>query len=145
MADAELDERFDVCLHRAREAPDLGAEASVRDQPDRARVVLGHTRESGLDPLDPEPVEQPCDLELVLGRKHDAHRLLAVAQRRVVEADRPARLRLERALVQGARVQLVARDRHARTMPSGNGQSFSGAPSVISQLSSTRRPPPPSQ
>ncbi len=34
---------------------------------------------------------------------------------------------------------------HGRTTPSGNGESFSAPSTVIRKLSSTRRPPPPSQ
>ena len=85
--DSELDEELEVGPHRAREAPDLGGEAGARNQLDGPPVVLGHAREARLDPLDAEPVEQPRDLELVLGREDDADRLLAVAERRVVEAD----------------------------------------------------------
>ena len=85
--DAELDEQLEVCGNRAREAPDLGLESRTGDQLDGAPVIIGHAREPGLDPLDPEPVEQARDLELVLWREDDADGLLAVAQRRVVEAD----------------------------------------------------------
>ena len=92
-------------------------------------------------------IEAPVsDLKLkAYGVERDADGLLAVAQRRVVEADRPAPLRFESAAVQVAQIQLVARDAHARTIPSGKEQSFSASPLVISQLSSTRSPPPPSQ
>jgi hypothetical protein len=90
-ADAELDERFDVGLDGAREAPDLGGETGVADQLDGAPVVRGHTRKAGLDPLDAELVQPSRQLELVLGREDDADGLLAVAQRGVVKAD----LRLE--------------------------------------------------
>ena len=72
----------------AREKPQISAlEARGRDQLDRAAVVVGDAREAGLDPVDAEPVEQPGDLELLLGVEHDADGLLAVAERRVVEAD----------------------------------------------------------
>ena len=72
----------------AREKPQTSAfRPAAGDQLDGAPVVVGDAREAGLDPLDPEPVEQPRDLELVLRREDDADRLLAVAQRRVVQAD----------------------------------------------------------
>ena len=142
---AELDQRLDVGRNRAREAPDLGVESCVADELDRARVVRGHAREAGLDPVDAEPVEQARDLELLLRVERHADGLLAVAERRVVEPDVPAWPVAERVGVQIAEVELVRRDAHVRTIPSGKRHSFSGAPSVISQLSSTRRPPPPSQ
>jgi hypothetical protein len=85
-ADAEFHEQLEVGGHGAREAPDLGLQACAGDELDRVPIVLGYAREARLDPLDPEPVEQPCNLELVLRREHDAHRLLSVAQRGVVEA-----------------------------------------------------------
>ena len=135
VTEAELDERLDVCLDCAREAPDLGAQAGVRDHRDRACIVLRNAREAGFDPFDPQPVEQVRDLELLLWIERDADGLLAVAQRRVVEADRPAPLRLERAAVEIAEIEVVARNRHARTIPSGKEHSFSGSPSVTSQLS----------
>jgi hypothetical protein len=48
----ELDERLEVGGHRARKAPDLGAQAGVRDELDRVPVVVGHTREAGFDAID---------------------------------------------------------------------------------------------
>ena len=86
--DAELDEHVDVGLHGAREPPHLGAQA----RPRRSARPHGSRRprrgEPGLDPVDPRRVERLRDLELLLRREDDADRLLAVAQRRVVEADR---------------------------------------------------------
>ena len=84
---AELDERLEVGRHGAREAPHLGAQPGAGDELDRVPVVLRDAREARLDPLDPELVEQPRDLELLLRVEHDADGLLAVAQRRVVEPD----------------------------------------------------------
>ena len=118
--DAELDERLEVGGHRAREAPDLGVQAGLRDQLDRAPVVVGDAREAGLDPVDPELVEQPRDLELLLRVEHDADGLLAVAQRRVVEADAARR---SRSASFSDPVQINSFDKH--TTPSGNGDSFS--------------------
>ena len=136
--DAELDEELEVGRHRAREAPDLGAQPGAGDQLDGAPVVLRDAREAGLDPLDPEPVEQPRDLELLLGREDDADGLLAVAQRRVVQADLAAD---REPVVERARPDQVGH----RTTPSGNEESFSTPPLVTRKLSSTRSPPPPGQ
>ena len=145
-AHAELDERLDVTLHGAREAPDLGSETRAGDELDRLPVVCRHARKAGLDPVDARLVERTRDGELVLGREDDPDGLLAVAQRRVVEADRAMRLRLERARVQIARPELVAVDAHRpTTIPSGNGESFSAPSSVTRKLSSTRSPPPSGQ
>src|SRR5262249_11163144 len=105
-----------------------------------APVVVGDPREPRLDPVDPELVEQPRDLELLLGIEHDADRLLAVAERRVVEPHAAAdAIRV----AQRAGPDHVVR--HALTTPSGNGDGFSGPSAVIRKLSSTRKPPPPSQ
>src|SRR5262249_27061149 len=128
-----------VGLDRAREPPDLGRETRLANQLDRAPVVGGDAREAGLDPLDTECVEPSCELELIVGAEHDADRLLAVAQRRVVEADlgvEPIRV------VDAAGPEL---GRHVVTIPSGNDESFSAPSRVIRKLSSTRSPPPPSQ
>ena len=86
-ADAELDEGLQVGGHRAREAPHLGAQAGARDELHRVPVVLRHARESRLDAIDAEVVEQARDLELLLRVEDDADGLLAVAQRRVVQPD----------------------------------------------------------
>ena len=86
-ADAELDERLHVRVDGAGEAPDLGLQAGVADQLDRPPIVRRHAWEARLDPFDAERVEPPRELELVLRRQDDADRLLAVAQRSVVEAD----------------------------------------------------------
>src|SRR6266404_4081666 len=135
---AELDERFEVRRHRAREAPDLRAQPGVGNQLHRVPVVLRDAREPGLDPVDAELVEELRDLELLLGIEHDADGLLAVTQRRVVEANVPADA--ER-VVQGPGPDLTQQ----RTTPSGNADSFSSPSAATRKLSSTRRPPPPSQ
>ena len=135
---AELDERLEVGRHGAGEAPDLGAQTGGRDQLDRLPVVVGDARETGLDPVDAELVEQLCDLELLVRVEHHADRLLAVAQRRVVQADlSPDRVRV---------VQRPGPDqlRHGRPRP-GTARASRRPSSVIRKLSSTRRPPPPSQ
>src|SRR4029453_784645 len=132
----ELDERLEVRRDRAREAPDLGPQARFGDQPDSVPVVLRDAGEAGLDPVDPELIEQDCYLELLAGVQDDADGLLAVAQRRVVEPDRAA--------VTVRVVELAGPD-HPQTTPSGKDESFSTPSAVTRKLSSTRRPPPPSQ
>src|SRR5262249_29180738 len=123
-----------------REPPDLGAEARVRDALHGLPVVVRDSREPCLDAVDPQLVEQARDFELLFRVEDDADRLLAVAQGRVVEADVASdAVRV----VEGAGPDEVFR--HVRTPPSGNGESFSAPASVIRKLSSTRRPPPPSQ
>ena len=143
--DAELDERLHVGLDGAGEAPDLGAQAGADDELDRAPVVVGDAREARLDPIDAGGIERARDLELVLRHEHDADGLLAIAQRRVVEADGACgcgssafSLRLP--------VQILLRSivMPGRSRP-GSVESFSGPVFVIRKLSSTRRPPPPSQ
>ncbi len=84
---AELDERLDVGLNGAREAPDLGVETGPGDQLDGLPVVGRDPREAGLDPLDAGLRERAGDLELLLRHEDDADRLLTVPERRVVEAD----------------------------------------------------------
>ena len=59
---SELDQRFDVRSHRAREAPDLRIELGLEDQRDGARVVGGHPREAGLDAVDTGNRERGCNL-----------------------------------------------------------------------------------
>ena len=134
---AELDERLDVGRDSAREAPDLGPKASPRDELDGAPVLVRYTREPGLDPLDPELVDRARELELLLRREDDAHRLFPVPKGRVVEAD----LGVEAmAVVDGAGPEAAA---HRKS--SGIRDSRSGAPPVTRKSSSSRRPPPPSQ
>jgi hypothetical protein len=132
---AELYELLDVRLNCAGEAPDLGRETCAGDQLDRAPVVLRDARETGFDAVDPEPVECACQLELLLGVENDPDRLLAVAQRGVVQPHAPAQL---------VRTVDLAGPDH-RTTPSGKGDSFCAPSAVIRKLSSRRSPPPPSQ
>ena len=136
---AELDERLEVGGDRAREAPHLRLQPGVRDELHRVPVVLRDAREAGLDAIDAELVEELRDLELLLRVEHDADRLLAVAERRVVEADAPAHAVR---VVQGPGPDLTGQQ---RTIPSGNADSFSSPSLVTRKLSSTRKPPPPSQ
>src|SRR5919201_881150 len=141
---AELEERIDVGPDRAREAPDLGVEARVEDQAHGALVLGRDARKARLDTLDPEPVELPGDVELLLGVEHDADRLLAVAEGGVVEAD----LGLERRAaidVAGPDLPGVGHRHESVTTPSGNGESFSAPVAVTRKLSSSRSPPPSSQ
>src|SRR5487761_1441804 len=138
-ADAELAQRFEVGRDGAGEAPHLGAQAGAGDELDRVPVVLRHARESRLDAIDAELVEQACDFELLLRVEDDADGLLAVAQRRVVQADMPAD---DMAVVEAPCPYEIAQQ---RTTPSGKADSFSTPSAVTRKLSSTRRPPPPSQ
>ena len=126
----------------AREKPQISAsQPGAGDQPDRLPVVGRDAREARLDPVDPELVEQARDLELLLRVEDDADRLLAVAQGRVVEPDAAAE-RGSGSFSDAGPDQLA---HHAATTPSGNEESFSAPSRVIRKLSSTRRPPPPSQ
>ena len=136
--DTELDEELEVGRHRAREAPDLGRQAGAGDQLDCPPVLLGDARKARLDPLDAQSVEQPRDLELLLGREDDADGLLPVAQGRVVEADLPTDPETV--------VERPGPDQVGHwTTPSGNEESFSTPSDVTRKLSSTRSPPPPGQ
>jgi len=141
---AQLQECLHVRADGSREAPDLRIETRFEDQRDRACVVLRHAREPGLDPIDAGFGQRLCNLHFLLWIEHDSDGLLTVAEGRIVEADGHARLWLERVRVQVARPHPRAVDRHARTIPSGNAESFSAPVSVTRKLSSTRRPPPPS-
>ena len=104
--------------------------------PDGVPVVLGDARKPRLDAVDPEVVQQTGDLQLLLGVEHHADRLFAVAKGRVVEADRAAE--------PVGIVELACPD-HPQTTPSGKEESFSAPFGPTRKLSSTRRPPPPSQ
>ena len=136
-AHAELDERLQIGRDGAREPPDFRPQTGVRDQPDRVPIVLRDAWKAGLDAVDAELVERPRDLQLVLRVQHHADGLLAVPERRVVEADGAA----EPVIV----VERARPDHPALTIPSGKEESFSGPSAVTRKLSSTRRPPPPSQ
>src|SRR5256885_277519 len=109
----------------------------LENRMDGALVVGGEAREAGLDPLDPELVEPTRDLELLLRIENDANRLLAVAERRVVEAD----LGVDRRVA----VDLAGPDAVAHRKSSGKEESFSALSAVTRKLSSTRRPPPSGQ
>src|SRR5262249_7150304 len=90
IARAELEMRVDVGLQAAREAPDFGAQVGGEDALDRLRVFLRDAGEARLDTANAKLGELAGDLEFIVGGKANARRLLAVAQRRVVEANRPA-------------------------------------------------------
>ena len=125
--DAELDEAVDVCLDRAREAPDLGPQPGGNDQLDRAVVVVGDAGKAGLDAIDARGVERAGDLELLLGREHHPDRLLTVAERRVIEADGHVRLRIERLRVERACPHLRAVECHSAVMPPCDNLSLVGS------------------
>ncbi len=84
---AELEQRVHVGAQGAGEAPYLRLQPGSLDQLDRPPVLLGDAGEARLDPVDSEVVQQPRDLELLIRVEDDADRLLAVAERRVVEPD----------------------------------------------------------
>src|SRR4029079_13056324 len=96
----ELDECLDIRADGAREAPDLGVEPGTEDEGDRPRVVVRHAWEARLDAVDARGRERSCNLHFLLWRKYDSNCLLAIAECRVVEADRHARLSLERLRVE---------------------------------------------
>ena len=86
-AEPELEQRVHVSAEGAGETPHLRPQPRALDQLDGPPVLLRDAGEAGLDPVDAELVQEPRDLELLLGIEDDADRLLAVAQRRVVQAD----------------------------------------------------------
>src|SRR3954451_8547163 len=135
-ADTELDERLHVSLDSAREPPDLRGQAGVTYQLDRAPVIGGHAWKAGFDPLDPELVQAACELQLVFRREYDADRLLAVAERCVVEAD----LRVESM----AFVDLAGPERHPETQPLGS-DPFGIRPLIGSRPGSSTASPCPRQ
>ena len=75
-----------ACRQRAK--PQISElKFGFEDALDGLRVFIRNAGETRLDASDAELGELAGDLELVVGREADAGRLLAVAQRRVVEAD----------------------------------------------------------
>ena len=135
--DPQLDERLEIGRHCPGEAPDLGVQPRLENHLERALVVGGDAREACLDPLDPELVEPTRDLELLLRVENDADRLLAVPERRIVEAD----LGVDRRVA----VDLAGPDAVVHRKSSGKEESFSAPSAVTRKLSSTRRPPPSGQ
>ena len=121
-SEAELDESLDIGADRTREPPDLGVEARFENERDRARR---RPTRAETPPRSDRPRGGECsrDRELVLGREHDADRLLAVPECRVVEADGDVRLRLERFRVEVAGPDLAAIQRHPRTISSAERYS----------------------
>src|SRR5262249_32749256 len=77
--------------HAARKAPDFRVQMIGReDALDGLRVFFGNPGKARLNSSNPELGELARDFELIVGGKADASRLLAVAQRRVVEPNRLA-------------------------------------------------------
>ena len=93
---AELDQRLYVGGDRAREAPDLGVEAGAGDQLDRVASRPAETRGKPASIRSiPSASIARASSSFCSRVEDDADGLLAVAQRRVVEADRAAdRVRL---------------------------------------------------
>ena len=110
----------------AREKPQISASSPASRMSEIARASSSDTRGKPASMRSTPAAESAVAISsFLLWREHDSDRLLAVAQRRVVEADGHARLRLERLRVEVAGPDLRAVERHARTIPSGNGDSFS--------------------
>jgi hypothetical protein len=135
--DSQLDERLDISRHGPGKAPDLCVQPRIENQLERALIVGRDAREAGLDPLDPERVEPAGDLQLLLWVENDADRLLAVAERCVVEADLGVYRRVA--------VDLAGPDAIVHRKSTGKEESFSAPAAVTRKLSSTRRPPPSGQ
>ena len=137
-ATPELDERLEIGGHGAREAPDLCAQAGGGDPLDRLPVVVGDAREAGFDPVDAELVEQRARSRASGPGRARRRRS---ARRRAASCRRGRRGRRSHT----RRSTRRSRSAQTETTPSGNGESCSAPVSVIRKLSSTRRPPPPSQ
>ena len=80
----------DVLFPRPGEASDGGTLDCGGDCADAFEVSRRGDREPCLDHVDSEPLELRPDLRLLVRRKRDAGRLLAVAQRRVEDRDSAA-------------------------------------------------------
>ena len=76
-----------ILLYNSGEAANLGAEARSRDLPDAVELALRGDRKSGLDHVDPELVELPGDLELLVRGERDARSLLSVTKSCIKNAD----------------------------------------------------------
>ena len=79
---------LDVGGHGPVPGQDRGVEPEVDDLRDRRLLVAAHRRDAHLDLVDADLVEQLGDADLLVVREDDAGRLLAVAQRGVVDVDR---------------------------------------------------------
>ena len=77
----------DVLGLRAAERRDGGALGGIGDRADALEVSGRRDGEPRLDHVDPEALELLRDLDLLVGRKRDPRRLLAVAQRGVEHRD----------------------------------------------------------
>ena len=84
---AAFERLVDVGVHRAGEGVDLRLQPELGNLLDRLEVHVGHRRHAGLDALDADFGELLGDRDLVLDVHDHAGRLLAVAQRRVVDLD----------------------------------------------------------
>ncbi len=86
---AEREEQLDVGRDGPGESPDLGVEVLGHDQLIGLLVAGRDHWEPGFDAVDAQAVECPGDDQFVLWGEHDPYGLLAVAKRRVVEANAP--------------------------------------------------------
>ena len=85
--EAEFQNRVHVLRHRAREAPELGAQTGLHDHLDRSPIVLRHARKPNLDSIDAEPIQETGDLDLLVRGEHETDGLLPITERRVVHPD----------------------------------------------------------
>ena len=90
---AAFERLVDIGVHRAREGEDLRLQSQFRDFLDGLEVLLGDRGHAGLDALDADFVQLLGNRDFVGDAEHHARRLLAVAQRGVVNAH--ARRQLE--------------------------------------------------
>ncbi len=75
-----------IGFHGARESPEFGFQPRLLHQLNGFRIFGRDPRKTGFDAADAQFVELAGDLQLLLRREHHPDRLLAVAQRRVIEA-----------------------------------------------------------
>ena len=86
--DAAVERVLDVVDDGPVPGEDGGVEPEVDDLLDRRLLVAAHGRDADLDLVHADLVEQLGDADLLVVAEHDAGRLLAVAQRGVVDAHR---------------------------------------------------------
>ena len=77
----------EVLLAGAAERRHGGIARNTRDGADALEVAGRGHGESGLDHVDPEPLELLGDFDLLVGLQRDSRRLLAVAERGVEDFD----------------------------------------------------------
>jgi hypothetical protein len=78
---------LDVHAARAGETADDGLFELLGDRAHRLEIAIAGDREARLDHVHPQPLELASERELLLEVHAAARRLLAVAQRRIEDAD----------------------------------------------------------